>query len=125
MVDNSPKKSKTNSYKTGRYAEFFSAWYLRCKGYQILSKNYKTRVGEIDLIAKKKKLICFVEVKKRHDLETASQAISQKQQRRITHAAEYFLKQNAQYQGFDQRFDAILIGATVFPYHIKNAWQVH
>ncbi|WP_120498308.1 YraN family protein [Kiloniella sp. EL199] len=125
MPDLLQKNSKRNSYKTGRYAELFSVWYLRCKGYQILSKNYKTRVGEIDLIARKKKLICFVEVKKRQNLEMASQAISQKQQIRIIHAAEYFLKQNPQYQDFAQRFDAVLIGATVFPYHIKNAWQVH
>ncbi|WP_085901515.1 YraN family protein [Kiloniella majae] len=125
MPDLSPNKSKRNSYETGRSAEFFSAWYLRCKGYKILARNYKTRVGEVDLIAHKKRLICFVEVKKRHDFETASQAISQKQKVRITHAAQYFLKQNPQYQDFDQRFDAVLIGATVFPYHIKNAWQVH
>lgn len=118
-------KPKKNSYTTGRYAETIAAMYLRCKGYQILARNYKTKVGEIDLIAKKRSLICFLEIKKRKNVETASQAIHQKQQKRIIRAAEYFLKQNPFYQDFDKRFDAILIGATVFPYHIKNAWQVH
>ncbi|KLN60903.1 hypothetical protein WH96_10640 [Kiloniella spongiae] len=125
MLASSPKKSKRNSYTTGRYAEALSALYLRCKGYKILDKNYKTRVGEIDLIAKRKSLICFIEVKKRQNIEAASQAINFAQQKRIIHAAEYFLKQNPQYLEFDQRFDAVLIGATVFPYHIKNAWQVN
>ncbi|WP_417431258.1 YraN family protein [Kiloniella sp.] len=118
-------KPKKNSYTTGRYAETIAAMYLRCKGYQILARNYKTKVGEIDLIAKKRSLICFLEIKKRKSVETASQAIHQKQQKRIIRTAEYFLKHNPFYQNFDKRFDAILIGATVFPYHIKNAWQVH
>ncbi|WP_299374396.1 YraN family protein [uncultured Kiloniella sp.] len=118
-------KSKKNSYTTGRYAETIAAMYLRCKGYQILARNYKTKVGEIDLIARRRSLICFLEVKKRHNLETASYAISQTQQKRIIHAAEYFLRVNPMYLDFDKRFDAVLIGATVFPYHIKNAWQVH
>ena len=100
-----------------------SAWFLRLKGYKILLQNYKTKVGEIDLVTVKGQCLCFVEVKKRSSKAAAAFSITQRQKDRIIRASELYVKQNPGYQNFDIRFDAILIGATVIPYHLKNAWQ--
>ena len=117
------KNQKQKYYRQGKFSEKLSAWFLRMKGYRVLQQNYKTRLGEIDIIALKKNTLCFVEVKKRSSLDEASNAISYQQKERIIRAAQLFTQQSQTHQKCDIRFDAILIGATVFPYHIKNAWQ--
>lgn len=115
------------NYKSGKIAEFFARLLFIFKGYTILEKNFKTgkgfNIGEIDFIARKKKVIVFVEVKKRSSLENAAYAITENQKRRIIRGAEFFMKRYPQYKNLNIRFDAVLI---TFPYrfqHIKNAWQ--
>lgn len=49
----------------GAYGEQTAARYLRVNGYKILAANYRTGVGEIDIVAQKNKIVCFVEVKTR------------------------------------------------------------
>ena len=120
---NSLNNKKIKAQRQGQFAETIASWFLRMKGYKLLSRNYKTKVGEIDLIVIKGNSLCFVEVKKRGSKEAAAFAISQRQKERIIRASELYVKQNPGYQQCDIRFDAILIGATVIPYHITNAWQ--
>ncbi|WP_020590468.1 YraN family protein [Kiloniella laminariae] len=122
-MDSPSTKAKKAARTRGVRAEMIAAWYLRLKGYKIVAKNYKTALGEIDLIAVKQDTICFVEVKKRPDTAEAAAAIAKKQQIRIFRTASRFLTQNPAFAAFDARFDAILIGATVWPQHITNAWQ--
>ena len=55
------------SRKTGLWGEIYASRYLRGKGYNILTANYRTKTGEIDLIAEKDGTICFVEVKARKE----------------------------------------------------------
>lgn len=50
---------------TGAYGEQAAAQYLRKNGYTLVAANYRTFVGEIDIIAEKNEYICFVEVKTR------------------------------------------------------------
>ncbi len=114
---------KVRAQIKGKYAELVAAWFLRFKGYQILASNFKTKVGEIDLIARKGTTLCFIEVKKRATKAEAAEAISSRQKARIIRAAEQFIGHHSRYLSFDKRFDAVLIGATVIPYHIENAWQ--
>ncbi len=51
--------------KLGKETEDFAADYLKDRGYIILERNYKTKIGEIDIIAKQGKNLIFVEVKSR------------------------------------------------------------
>lgn len=115
-----------NNYKSGKMAEFFARMFLRLKGYHVLCKNYKTgkgmNIGEVDFIARKGKIIVFVEVKKRVSLEMAAYAISENQKKRIIRGAEMFLKQHPQYKNFDLRFDVVLIAFPLKIQHLKNAW---
>jgi len=122
-----PWSSKMNNYHKGKLAEFLARFYMLLHGYAIIERNYiigrGTNAGEIDFIAKRGKNIVFVEVKQRQTMDSAAYAITYKQQQRLIRGAECFVKNNPQYQGFDLRFDAILI---VLPWqirHIENAWH--
>ena len=69
---------------------------LKENGYKILERNYRTRLGEIDIIAKDKDTFVFIEVKTRHSdrLGLPAEAISRRKQRQISKAALTFLKEN-------------------------------
>ena len=79
----------------GKAAEFLARLYLRCKGYHIIAANVitgkGTNAGEIDIIARRRKLIIFAEVKKRRTIEKAAYAISARQKKRIRRGAETFI----------------------------------
>ncbi len=115
-----------NNYIRGKFAEFVARNYMRLHGFRIVARNYVTgrgtTAGEIDFIAKRGKLLVFAEVKQRATLDTAAYAISQNQQQRLIRGAKSFMKNNPQYQGFDLRFDAILIALPFGLRHITNAW---
>lgn len=80
----------------GKQAEKTAADFLAANGYRILKRNYRTKFGEIDIIAEDKGVICFVEVKARHSLDLGSpeEAVFARKQRQISKAAIYYLKAN-------------------------------
>lgn len=79
--------------KTGVWGEIFAARYLRDNGYCILSSNYICRFGEIDIIAEKNGVICFVEVKTRNKNTSVRpmEAVDEGKQKRLEMAAKSFL----------------------------------
>ena len=79
--------------KTGPLAERYAANYLRKKKYQLLDVNYRTRLGEIDLIFKKKNYIVFVEVKARNENSFASpkEYVDTEKQRKIIAASQQYI----------------------------------
>lgn len=94
----------------GKIAENKAIEFLRTNGYKILKTNYKTKLGEIDIIAKDNDTICFVEVKGRHSLDFGepSEAVSFKKQRQISKAAISYLRINNLLE-FSARFDVLSI----------------
>ncbi|MBR6207539.1 MAG: YraN family protein [Oscillospiraceae bacterium] len=80
----------------GRFGEAFCAEQLRRKGYRILAMNYRTRLGEIDLIAEDRRYIAFVEVKLRRspDFAQAREFVTARKQQRILAAASSWLAEN-------------------------------
>ena len=116
------------AYAFGLDAEQIAALMLRQKGYLILAKRFKTPYGEIDLVACRKGVVVFVEVKGRSDLVSAAWALTPRQQRRIVTAAEFWrTRQSFDRREFgkgepDYRFDAVLIAPRQRPHHIKNAF---
>ena len=114
--------SRTKSYKFGIIAEIVAATYLRMCLYSVIYKRYKTKVGEIDLIAKRGKSLVFVEVKARKNKNTTHTALTKHQQNRITRTAELFIAKNPKYSQSNIRFDLILICPSFYIKHIKNAW---
>ncbi len=103
------KTERQKREKLGRRAEFLAGLYLRAKGYRILETRFKTKAGEIDLIARKKNLIVMVEVKARRDLDAARESISYKSQKRIERAANLYLETSPEFQNFDLRYDAVFL----------------
>lgn len=79
--------------KSGVWGELYTARYLRDRNYRIIASNYSCRFGEIDLIAQKGKVLCFVEVKTRDagSQTRPAEAVDENKQRRLTMTAETFL----------------------------------
>lgn len=107
----------------GRKAEALAALYLRFKGYRILARGYRTRSGEIDIVARRARTLALVEVKHRPLRDQAAWAITDTQTRRIERAAAGFLAAHPAYGGFDVRFDALLLAPGRWPQHIEDAWR--
>lgn len=87
--------SKQNLY-LGKSGEEIAVGLLKENGYKIIVRNYKSRLGEIDIIAKDKDTFCFIEVKTRHSDKFGMpfEAISGFKQRQISKVALAFLKEN-------------------------------
>ena len=104
----------------GRWAEQVAAVFLAFKGYRTLARRFRSPSGEIDLIARRGRLVVYVEVKGRRN-ERAD--VRDRQRRRIRRAAEHFLKLRPELTSCDQRFDVVLIRPGAFPIHLKDAWR--
>lgn len=115
-----------NNYYAGHFAETVALWFLRCKGYHLVAKNYVTgkgtHAGEVDLIVRRGKTLVFAEVKKRKSHEVAAYAIVSVQQARIRRGAEAFLSSHCMFENFNIRFDAILIVAPFKIQHVMDAF---
>ncbi|NVK18721.1 MAG: YraN family protein [Methylocystaceae bacterium] len=116
------EQKKQISYRFGLWGEDLACLYFRLKGYRILARNHRTRYGEIDIIAQRRKTLVFIEVKSRKTMYQALYALSPFQQKRITNAAKSFLSVNPRYCGQEIRFDFLAITHGYWPRHIKNAW---
>lgn len=80
----------------GDFGEKIAEGYLKKHGYTILEKNYRTRFGEVDIIAKEGEIICFVEVKTRTgtDFGLPQEAVNFKKQNKIIRAALAYITEN-------------------------------
>ena len=96
--------------KFGAKGESLAAWYLKKNGYKIIEQNYRTQLGEIDIIAKEKKTLVFVEVKARRSTRFGNPklAVTPKKQRKISMVALYYLKTTNQISA-KARFDVVAI----------------
>jgi putative endonuclease len=119
----SASPERVAAFRTGLSAESRAAALLMAKGYRILAKRFKTPHGEIDLVAKKRNLLVFVEVKARASLDDAAYAVTPRQQGRIIDAAQGWLMTHPEHAEFDLRFDVILIAPRHLPRHLLAAFD--
>lgn len=110
--------AKFKAWKRGLNAEMIAACWLRLKGYRIIAQRLRTPVGEIDLICRRGDLVLVVEVKARKTLQSAMDAVSISQQKRIEAAADCWLARQPDYAGLALRFDLIAIRPWRAPIHI-------
>jgi putative endonuclease len=115
------------SYQKGRAGEERSASYLQDLGYQILFQNWRTRTGEIDIIAFKEPFLVFVEVKTlpHGNLAMLDQVLGKIKRKRIIETAKYFVHKYRQYSNSYMRFDVLIVDMPGLPplYHIENAFS--
>ena len=102
--------------------------YLVKKGYRILERNFRTREGEIDIIAFKGEILVFVEVKSlpKGNIEVLSHELNSKKCGRIIKTAKIYLQKYRQYINSLIRFDVLAIDVPGLEpvYHIENAfWE--
>ncbi|HAA93478.1 MAG: hypothetical protein CMM48_06855 [Rhodospirillaceae bacterium] len=114
---------RRKAWRWGRGAEKLAVAALRCRGYRVLARQYRTKVGEIDLIARRKDVVVFIEVKARSSLPDGLVAISPRQQKRIVKAAGWFLQRHPHLANCSMRFDAIIIVPWRLPRHVRDAWR--
>ena len=120
--------SKQNLY-FGKTGEDVAVGFLKETGYKVLARNYKTKFGEIDIIALDRNTLCFVEVKTRHNdkFGIPFEAVSQSKQRKISKVALMYLKENKLLDK-KARFDVVsikyLTRGNPHPELVKNAFEL-
>ena len=94
----------------GRESESIAVKYLKKQGYKILEQNYRTKLGEIDVIAKDKNTLVFVEIKARRSDRYGNPkwAITPKKKRQMSKVALYYLKVTRQ-MDVKARFDVVTV----------------
>lgn len=118
------ERRKLRAFKRGQRAELFAALWLRVKGFRIVAKRYKTRNGEVDLIARRGALVLIVEVKARPTLTAAIEAVSVLSQQRIEAAATHWLARQADHDSLSLRFDVIAVLPRRLPVHIPAFFTI-
>src|ERR1700687_2565175 len=115
--------ARVAAFRTGLSAESRAAAYLMAKGYRILAKRFRTPYGEIDLVARRRNLVAFIEVKARASLDEAAFAVTPRQQARIIAAAPGWVMAHPEHAEFELRFDAMLIAPRHLPRHLLAAFD--
>ena len=119
----SPRPERVTAFRLGLSAESRAAMLLIAKGYRIAARRWKTPLGEIDIIARRRGTLVFVEVKAREHLDDAAEAVSERTRRRIIAAAELWLASHPDDAGREIRFDMMLLAPGRPPQHIVNAFD--
>ena len=108
--------------KKGRSGEDAAASYLEEKGIKILEKNFRSRIGEIDIIALDGDTLIFVEVKNWsfYGVDALEYAIDAKKRHKIIETSKYFLSLHREYRYMAIRFDVILVSSGIT--HLASAF---
>jgi putative endonuclease len=115
-------QARQRAHRLGHFAEWRAIWRLRLAGYSILARRYKTKLGEIDIVARRGAILAFVEVKARGDFDTGIFALQGRQFGRVARAASLYIAHNPHYAVFSVRFDAVIV-AGLWPRHLPDVWQ--
>jgi putative endonuclease len=119
----SPSPERRAAFRRGLSAETRAAILLLVKGYRILARRWQSSVGEIDIVARRRGVLIFVEVKARARLDEAAEAVSERQRRRIAAAAQAWLAGHPEHASAEIRFDAVLVVPRRWPRHIIAAFD--
>ncbi|MFD1329259.1 YraN family protein [Mycoplana ramosa] len=122
MATEAERKLRRRAFRRGHVAEFVAALYLLAKGYRVLALRYRTRVGEIDIIARKRDLVICVEVKARRSEESAVFAVTGTAQRRIRAASDLWLARQRDAHRLSVRYDIIAVRPWRIPRHLPDAF---
>ncbi len=118
-----------NRLKLGNDGEDLASTFLLSKGYKIITRNYRTKNGEIDIIAVNNEVLVFIEVKTRKSkfLESPFAAVTKRKQQQISRVAQEYLSKNKLFDK-DARFDVISISIdNAHPpeiEHLENAFDL-
>ncbi|MFP1630363.1 YraN family protein [Zhengella sp. ZM62] len=117
------RHARRSALRRGQRGEWLAALALMAKGYRIVARNYRTRLGEIDLIARRGDTVAIVEVKARASEAAAHDAVGSEARRRIANAADLWLSRQPDAARLSLRFDIVAVTPGRWPRHVANAWQ--
>lgn len=108
----------------GDWYEQRAADWLASAGWTIVARNYRTRLGEIDIVALDQNILVFIEVRARHNPQfaSASSSVDWRKQRKVSRSAQLFLKQQRKWSGWACRFDVIAFEPTQLASELKLRW---
>ena len=118
-----PSAERVAAFRLGISAESRAAFFLITKAYRIVARRFKTPFGEIDIVARRRNDLVFVEVKARDRLDDAVEAVTERGKRRTIAAAEFWLARHPQGAQCTIRFDVIVMMPGKLPRHIVNAFD--
>ncbi len=118
-----PQPERQVAFRLGLSAESRAAAFLIAKGFRILARRFRSPVGEIDIVARRRHLLVFVEVKAREKLDDAAWSVTERQRARIVAAADAWLARFPDESIRDIRFDAMLVAPGRLPRHIPAAFD--
>jgi putative endonuclease len=103
--------------ETGRRAEELAAQFLRTQGLQILQRNYRRRLGELDIVARGEDVLVVAEVRSRASdaFGGAAASVGWRKRQRITRAAQALLQHHPEIARLPVRFDVILVNDPLGP----------
>lgn len=119
---NKDNNQKIANYNKGVLSEYLTSIFLILKGYKIINRRYRNKLGEIDLICLKGDNLVAVEVKSRSDKEDL-EVLSNRQMQRICNSMKLYISSNKNFQNCNIRFDLVIYNSIFSIKHIKNAWQ--
>lgn len=114
--------ARRKAERRGRLAELLVGAHYRLRGYQILARRFRSPGGEIDLIARRGRLIAFVEVKLRRDADAAILSVTPKSRRRLEQAANSFMAMRPHFDAFAVRYDIAAVSGFRVRL-VKDAWR--
>jgi putative endonuclease len=118
-----PRPERLAAFRLGISAESRAAFFLITKAYRIVARRWKTPFGEIDIVARRRRDLVFVEVKARESFDDAAESVTERTRQRIVAAAEMWLARRPQDAQCTIRFDVILMVPGKMPRHIVNAFD--
>jgi len=116
------KLKRQKAWRRGHISEYLAAAFLLLKGYRIVAIRHRTKLGEIDIIARKGDLAIFVEVKARRGEQEAIDAVSFSAQNRIRAASDLWLARQPDFALISQRYDIVAILPGRWPRHFPDAF---
>lgn len=104
-----PRPERIKAFQLGLSAESRAAMLLIAKAYRIVARRWKTPLGEVDIVARRRRTLVFVEVKARDTFDAAAEAVTARGKQRIIGAAEFWLASHPEDADAEIRFDVILV----------------
>jgi putative endonuclease len=97
--------------RLGQRAERLAADFLRARGFELLERNYRRRLGELDLVARRAGVLVIAEVRTRsaQRFGSAAASVDRRKQQRIIRAAAQLLQQRRELARLPVRFDVIVV----------------
>ena len=112
--------------RRGQLAERFAALSLQARGWRIVARQYRTRSGEVDIIARRGNLVAMVEVKARRTIREAVDAVSYTSWRRIEAAGDDWVSRQPNGSELSIRYDIVAVPTPLRPWRwpsrIEGAW---